>query len=347
MVQPGGMPLKSLIVLLVSACILGWWFTVSAPDYPADWPEPDTGMLARQLGNCPDLRGDYNGVRGELTWLLGPNPDYESHPPVWQEHRAVITQAEDSSWLRIAVSLNEKGLAEFRDRQLRFNLESGGPQIHRDLWLKKGRDYHCRGGWLFNQHFRQWDSVRGMRRVSLQLARDEDGGLVAGATLAMEYPIFSWADVSSDTTITLNETRWNRWRKRDPANDAILARSQDVTLHRYGWVNHGKSIPFRFTSFYVEPICVRFFREGYPVKVSGPLMRRNRDDPRPEEQQCPEPWGRFDVGEVFRRDLRIPYDGMQPSSLEWYRMNDPAKKITVIPIPDVRKLPLMPGEKEK
>jgi len=259
----------------------------------------------------------------------------------------MVTQADDGAWLHIALSLNEKGLAEFRERMLRYNTESGGPQIHRDMRLQQGRDYTCRGGWLFSQHFPQWDFVHGMRRVSLQVARDKSGALIAGATLAIEYPIFSWADVSSDTTIALDETRWHRWPARNPANDAVLVKSQDVTLHRYGWVNHGRSIPFRFTSFYVEPLCVRFIWEGYPVKVSGPVMRRSRDDPRPEEQQCPAPWGRFDVGEVFRRDLTIPYDGVQASSVEWYRLNDTEKKITVIPIPDVRELPLMPGEKQK
>jgi hypothetical protein len=336
---------KSLIVLLVSAGILGWWFTVGSPDYPEEWPKPDTGMLANKMGNCPDLRGDYDGVNGELTWLLGQNPDYESHPPVWQEHRAVVTQADDGAWLHIALSLNEKGLAGFRERMLRFNTESNGADIHRDLWLEHGRDYTCRGGWLFSQYFPQSDFVHGMRRVSLQLARDDSGALIAGATLGIESPIFSWADVSSDTTIVLDETRWHRWPARNPANDAVLANAQDVTLHRYGWINHGNRIPFRFTSFYLEPICVRFVWEGYPVKVSGPVMRRSRDDPRPEEQQCPASWGRFDVGEVFRRDLTIPYDGMQASSIEWYRLNDTEKKITVIPIPDVRELPLMPGEK--
>lgn len=329
------------VIVLIGFLIIAFVIP-EAPDYPKDWPSPDTGPFASAKGNCPNLTGDYDQMDGRLSWLLDANPDIEKSVPHWQEHRAVITQAEDGSWLRIAFSLNEKGLAEYRERLLKFNQEANGGQIHRDVWLEEGKHYVCRLGWLRSARYAQPERVKGSKRKSLQVARDNDGALIAGATISFSHSLFAWADFSSDASINLDKTRWYRWPLRDPENDKTLQGMQEVTLHRYDWVNPGNLVPLRFTSFYLEPICVRFNYSGYPVKVSGPIVRREKDDLRPAEEQCPENWGRFDVGEVFRKQLSFPDDDRRPSFIEWYRMNAPKEKPRIILIEDVRDLPLMP-----
>lgn len=326
-----------LSVWLLAAC--------DAPDYPRDWPAPVAGSFgAGMKGDCPDLTGTYDGVGSELSWLLGSNPDVEKPRPVWQEHRAVVTQADDGSWVRIDFTLNERGLPVYRDRLLGYNLDSNGYDADRGLWLTAGKEYTCRNGWLYSLRYAQGERVKTWQRQSLQLGRNKAGELIAGATISKGLYLSVWAEAQGAHLGNYDDTTWYRWPVRSPAADAQLAAAQSVTLHRYPWVNHGRSIPVRFSSFYVEPLCVRFFYGGYPVKVHGPQVRRSRDDPRPPEQDCPAGWGRFDIGETFRKDLFLPEIVQETSRLEWYVMHAADKTPQVIEIRDVRELPLMPED---
>lgn len=332
--------LKIALPLLV-ACLAG----CDAPDYPAGWSKPASVFWpGNKKGECPDLTGAYDGVHSELTVLLGANPDFEKPWPAWQEHRANITQADDGSWLKVKLTLNERGLAEYRERSLKYNNESNGSMANRDLWLSAGKDYVCRNGWLYSSGFAQGERVHTWQRKSLQLGKDKSGGLIAGATINKDLYISVWAEAQGFYAGSWDDTRWYRWPARDPAADKVLEQAQSVTVHRYNWINHGRTIPMRFSSFYVEPICVRFFYGGYPVKVHGPLVRRGRDDPRPEEQDCTDGWGRFDVGEVFRKELFLPEIVQETSRIEWYVMNAADKTPHIIEISDVRELPLMPEQ---
>lgn len=312
------------------------------PDYPDDWPAPDTGLLVEMKGDCPDLTGRYDRIGSELSWLLSANPDFEKSSPHWFEHTATLTQADDGRWLRIAFKLNEIGLPAYRDQLLEHNNESNGGSADLDLWLEAGKHFVCERGWLYGTRFAQGERVHTWQRKSLRLGKDEAGGLIAGATINKDVYFSVWAGSQGFYLGRWDDTRWYRWPARDPSADAVLRDLQSVTLHRYAWINHGRSIPVRFTSFYVEPICVRFFDGGFPVKVMGPMIRRGRDDPRPEEQACPEGWGRFDVGEVFRRELHLPEIVQKTHRIEWLPMSEPDGEVHVIEIDDVRKLPLMP-----
>lgn len=255
----------------------------------------------------------------------------------------MIAEADDGSWLRIAFRLNEHGLPEYRDHLLKYNNESNGTMIEKDLWLQRGKHYECRKGWLYSTRFAQLEPVHTWQRKSLQLAKDKSGALIAGATVNKEVIVSLWAGSRGFSIGHKDDTTWYRWPRRDPAADAVLASLQSVTLHRYSWVNHGRSIPVRFTSFHVEPICVRYFDGKYPVKVQGPMFVRERDDPRPAEEKCPNGWGRFDIGEVFRREIFLPEIVPETYRIEWYVMSQPDRKPSVITIHDVRELPLMPG----
>lgn len=330
------------LLLLLAACLLQG---CDAPDYPADWPRPVSGgMLASKKGDCPDLTGAYDGVNADLDWLLGSNPDVEKSVPHWFEHRAIITQAEDGSWLKIGLTLNEKGLPAYRDHLLLYNNESNGFMAHKDLWLTAGKEYTCRNGWLYSERFAQPERVHTWQRKSLQLGKDSSGALIAGATINKEIYLSVWAESQGTRIGAADDTRWYRWPARPAQADALLEQVQSVTVHRYKWINHGRRIPVRFTSFYVEPICVRLFYGDHPVKVHGPLVRRGRDDPRPEEQDCTDGWGRFDIGEVFRKEVYLPDIVQEDIRIEWYRMNAADKTPQVIRIGDVRELPLMPEQ---
>jgi len=324
---------SALAVLVLGGC--------GAPDYPKDWPKPDLRSASRK-GACPDLTGAYDRVQAELTWLLGSDPDFEKSIPAWQEHRATISQADDGSWLRIELGLNERGLVEYREHLLKYNQESHGAMNARGVLLRASRDYECSGGWLFSRRFAQAEPVKTWQRKSLQLARDRAGGLIAGATINKSVSLSLYEGTRGISLGRSDDTRWYRWPARAAGADAALAALQDVTVHRYHWTNPGNRIPVRFTSFYVEPICVRFFDGPNPSPARTSTIGRGRDDPRPAEADCPVGWGRFDVGQVFRRDMYIPEEAPGTYRIEWYRLNGDAGKPDVITIDDVRTLPLMP-----
>jgi hypothetical protein len=330
--------MKNVLGLAVLALLGG----CGEPDYPRDWPAPDTGLLGDMKGECPDLTGTYDRVGSELSWLLSADPDFEKPTPHWFEHSATLTQADDGSWLRIDFKLNEIGLPAYRDHLLEHNNESNGASVDFDLWLEAGKHFVCERGWLYSTRFAQDQRVHTWQRKSLQLNKDKAGGLIAGATVNKDVYLSVWAESQGFYLGSWDDTRWYQWPARDPSGDALLEDLQNVTLHRYAWVNHGRSIPVRFTSFYIEPICVRFFYGSYPVKVMGPMIRRGRDDPRPAEQACPEGWGRFDVGEVFRRELQLPEIVQETHRIEWVPMSEFGGEVHVIEIEDVRELPLMP-----
>jgi hypothetical protein len=314
-------------------------------DYPDDWPKPDPGWFARK-GGCPDLVGDYASVNSELSWLLGPDPDFEVPQKAWREHHAAIEQAGDGSWLRITMNLDSSGLDDYRTRMLEFNLESNGSAQEKVLDLKRGEHYECSGGWLESLRFGQAEKVHGMQRKSLRLRKDRGGGLVAGATVEVDQSL-GWGDSRGVALYGKDVTRWYRWPKRDPADEEALSSKQGVDLHRYSWVNHGTYVPVRFTSFFLTPICVKFYDGDYAIAVRGPERRRSRDDAGPPAPECPVSWGKFDLGEVFRKEMRIPAESPHRYRIEWFVLGAEDAIPQTIEISDVRKLPVMPESSKR
>lgn len=313
-----------------------------ARDYPDDWPSPDPGWLSRK-GGCPDLAGDYDSVNSELSWLFSANPDYRVARKTWSEHHARVEQADDGSWLRITMNLNSRGFEDYRERMLKFNQESSGLPIEGLLELKAGEDYECSGGWLEGLRFAQAKEVQGLQRKSLQLRTDKSGGLIAGATVEIDQSL-AWGDSKPIPLGKRKGTQWFRWPKRDPADDQALLAMQGVDVRRYPWVNNGRYVPVRFTSFFLAPICVRFYDGDYAIVLHGPEQVRSRDDRRPPAPACPESWGKFDFGEVFRRELKVPDDFPRKYRIEWFVLGEDASKPEVIRIADARKLPVMPRQ---
>lgn len=323
-------------------CLLLVALTGCAPaDYPGAWPRPALVRLDGK-GDCPNLSGDYDKVNSELSWLLSGDTDFQKPRAAWREHRVRISQAEDGSWLLLEFSLNEHGLAELRERSLKFNQQQvGGPHY---LRLREGEQYECSDGWLYNLLFPQQAFERGMKRVSMRLGRDRDGGLIAGARLLSSQSL-GWGDATGIAIWDKDETRWYRWPPRPPEADLALAAAQSVALHRFGWVNHGLTVPTRFTSFHVEPICLRYEDTGVMTAPSGPEPRRPRDAIEPEAAQCPDGWGKFDAGEVLRREMLIPDQRTAVYRFEWFVLREGESAKHEIRIDDVRDLPLLPGER--
>ena len=320
------------VLLLLAGCGMS--------DYPEGWPGPASGWLSRK-GGCPDLVGEYSPVNSELSWLLSANPDFHVAVRRWSEHYARIEQADDGSWLKITLQLSASGMDDYRTRMLKFNWEGSGLSLDRQIELKVGEDYACSGGWLKGLHFAQDNKVSGMQRKSLRFRRDQDGGMIAAAELEVDQSL-SWADSRAIPLGSGTLTKWYRWPQRDPADADARRAMQGVDLRRYPWVNGGRRVPIRFTSFMLEPICVRFYDGDYGYPVSGPEEVRGRDDRRPPAPTCPASWGKFDLGEVFRKELNIPGETPRLYRIEWFVLGQDEGAPEVIRIRDVQSLPLMP-----
>lgn len=328
----------------VSLLLLLFGLSGCAPaDYPGDWPAAGGGRFDDK-GSCPDLSGDFDGVRGELLYLLGRDPDFEKPIRHTPERRGRLDMAADGSTLDIALELNERGLAEYRERALKHNTE--GVHVVPRQRLRRGEDYECDSGWLQSLHFPQPDFVDGLRRMDLKVGRDRDGGLIAGARLRFRQQL-GWGDSPGIEIWSSDQTHWHRWPARPAAADTMLTAAQSVTLHRHGWVNHGRSVPTRFTSFYVEPICLRFEQYGVVTAPQGPEMRRGRDELGPLPPTCPDGWGKFDLGETFRTGMDLPDDAPRRYRFEWFPLSEGEAGRREIVVSDPRELPLMPGESER
>ena len=319
-------------------CVAAWWLLRGEPDYPNGWPKPDWTLL-RHRGGCPNLNATFTHVNSELPWLLGHDPDSSVARHPWQDSRAAITQSPDGDSVMISFSLSPKGFEEFREREIRYNSETFGDVV-KPLTLRRGVDFDCAGNWLYGKYFAQDSESHGWRRQELKVGRDRDGGLIAGARTTKQSSI-GWGDSPRVSLGRHDETTWYRWPKDDPDTDAALAKLQSVDLHRYGWKNgNGTSVPIRFTSFYLEPICVRFSTidtvgNAYSVTRHGPHQGKS-------DIACPEGWGEFDLGQVLRAEMDIPKEPAWRYRIEWFPWSARNGKPNVIEVADVQTLPLMP-----
>lgn len=313
------------------------------PGYPEDWPAPASNLFARK-GGCPDLSGRYDHIGSELPWLLGRNPDVETAQPAWFDHRARVDMADDGGSVIMQLGLSERGLPAWRDHLLRYNLDHPyEKRASQPLELKRDRDYACRGGWLYSLHYPQAQAAHGWQRRTLQVAKDASGALIAGATIRKDQG-FGWGDAPGVSLWAANDTRWYRWPKRERAADDRLKALQSVELRRYRWINGGTRVPTRFTSFHLDPICMRVRRDGRWLPVPAPRLAPH--EKLPSDPPCPDGWRVMRLGDTVRQEFSLPAEtgATVPDRIEWRPAADRAGLAQVIPIPDPRQLPLMPGE---
>jgi hypothetical protein len=326
------------VIGVLLLCAAAWWFLRGEADYPKDWPRPTRTFLSHR-GGCPDLNATFTEVNSELPWLLGHDPDYFVARKPWVDSRATIVQSPDGDSMTISFSFSPKGFEDFRQRMIKYNTESNGRVTAQPVTLKRGVDFECSRGWLYGNYFPEAAASHGWQRQELKLGRDNDGGLIAGARITKQSTI-GWGDSPRISLGRYDETTWYRWPKDDPATDAALAKLQTVDLHRYGWKNHGgTTMPIRFTSFYLEPICVQFVEtdtagNSWGHAHSGPEQGAS-------DVKCPEKWGKFDLGEVLREDMDIPSATAHRYRIEWFPWSARDAKPNVIDVADVQALPSM------
>lgn len=323
--------LLGLTVLLLVQC--------RPSGYPEDWPRPASSLLSRK-GRCPDLAGRYDHVGGELRFLLGSRPDFQQSAGSWAEHVATVTQADDGRWLKVRFELNEVGLRAFRE---------GRPAGKRagaydGLDLKRGADFDCSGGWLYNLHFPVFGSVSD-RQSELRFARDGDGGLIADAVFDRQNS-FGWGDSPGIDLWRSDDHRWYRWELRRDEMDGAIRSLEGVVIRRFSWTNHDRNVPTRIENFHLAPLCARLV-ETHPIASIAvqyhlpPELRLGRGETR-AEPECPEHWGRFEPMSQMLHQMEI---GEQAPSyrFEWRLAAQPNSTPTVLEIPDVRGLPTIPS----
>lgn len=320
--------------LLLSAC--------DAPDYPDDWPAPDNGFFSRK-GGCPDLTGDYDSVGSELPWLLGSNPDFESTRQAWFEHRAKVSMSDDGDEVHFDISINEKGFEKFRAHMLEHNLAGEARRfLGTSFTLRKGDDYRCSGGWLHSLHFPQAEREHGWQRKKLQVGRDSDGGLIAGATINQDVSL-GWGDSRGVPLGTMDETRWYRWPARSPWADSELEALQGFEWRRYWWVNHNTRMATRMINYYLEPVCVRL--QAFPRNPDNQWFSKPPQPSQDESGKCPQGWRQLNFAGTYNTELVLPEQGGPLYRLEWYPLGKGASAVNTIELQDVRDLPAMPRRK--
>ncbi len=319
-----------LIVLLpsLSGC---------SDEYPDDWPSKKGMFTARKGGSCPDLEGDYTNVSSDLLVLFGVGSSSDR----WRDHHARITQADDGSWLRIELGLNAKGMQAATGTTAKGQPGFGG--LGRSTTLKEDAQYYCRNGWLYSY---AWDhgGDETMGTEYLRFGKDRGGGLIAGGVVTMAQSL-RWGDSPSIPLGQGKFARWYRWDARDPGDEAAVARLERVHLQRASWVNPGGHVPTYFSNFTTKPICARLV-QVWRIAGQSPVITRGNtttsSDDAGKPYGCPQDSGTMGTitTTIWQVDVPDPDSVLGDYRVEWQRVDRLAQPWNVVPIADVRDLPV-------
>jgi len=305
--------------------------------YPDNLPRLAGSWFSRQ-GACPDLRGDYQDVSFQFMLKFGLGSSLD----LWNRHHAHITQAVDGSWLDIELGLSAAGMRAARGERGKDEPMFSG--LGRGQRLRLGDHYRCRGGWL-HVLAREGSGDDNFRYESTRFAKDRSGGLIAEEIVSRAQTI-GWADSRAISLGRGHETRWSRWPLRDPGDAAAVAALEGVRLTRADWINNGRSVPTYFSNFHLDPICARLVREWRidgqkPIISLADEIRRSRDEPtRPF--QCPQESGEMASlsTTIWQIDVPEPDSALGDYRVEWQRIDQFDRAWNIIPIKDVRTLPI-------
>lgn len=309
-------------------------------EYPDDWPGPKGVFTSRKGWSCPNLEGDYTNVSSDLLVMFGVGSTLDR----WRDHHARITQADDGSWLRIELGLNAKGMRAATGQQGKGGPRFGG--LGRSITLKEDAQYYCRNGWLYS-YARDHTGDETFGYEYLRFGKDRRGGLIAGEMVTMAESL-SWGDSPGIPLGQGRHPRWYRWEERDPGDAAAVARLEGVTLRRAGWINHGREIPTYFSNFNVLPICARLV-QVWRIPGQTPVISRGDTTTTMDENGkpygCPEDSGTMGsiTTTIWQVDLPDQEGALGDSHVEWQRVDQLDQPWHVIPIPDVRDLPISGG----
>ena len=293
--------------------------------YPREWPSAKPSASSMSTG-CPDLTGHFDHVGSEFLWLLSTSADFlgPARKSMF-EHKASITMLENGRVMRIAITLNERGLVDYRNHSIRYDAGNVGTDEMTGsghLTLRLGQHYHCSGGWLFNSFFAQPQRKNGWKPESLKFSRDKEGGLIAGATINMSNSV-KWGDAPAIGFGNSDRTRWFRWPARPAASDATLPEVETVSLSRAWWINGkppNQRVPVKVWSFLSYPVCARLVetpRAGGAESLHttpGRYVGPHRVD------DCPKGWGGIWPGGAFIAPLGLAEEGAPIYHVQWWAM---------------------------
>lgn len=303
----------------IAGCIAGM-LSLSAcnlSEYPDDWPGRAWGLFSRK-GGCPDLVGEYDGADEYLLsklhgWMENGNlTDYV-------DHTVKITQADDGAWLRFEFAVNETGLDALEARKRGSVLEP-----YASIAWTRGRQYRCHSGGLFAN--------------DTEFARDRSGGLIAHWTRREKGSLrVGSTDIPTGTGV---HNGWRRWAARDPARNAALKERGHFMLGQTDWKKGDDFTRVHLTSFFSEPLCVRYLRRDASGTTSRTFLNSREAGPAgPQPWDCPAAWGGMDAGTMFDMEMRFPEQGRDLHRIEWFRLGETPDQARHIEIRDVRALP--------
>jgi hypothetical protein len=257
----------------------------------------------------------------------------------WFPHEVTITQSGDGDTLVLAFRHTAEGRRRYREHVLANNLDGwarGGTDT-----LLRGRDFACDDGWLTAERYPQAESSGGQRRTRLQLGRDADGGLVAGATREVQRSLSVRAGSPGLDLGTGTQTRWRRFPPAAAAaTDEPAASERTIDVHRYPWTNrNGAEIVARLDNYTGETVCVRLWdaRADSTIPARGAARAAASYA---VVRGCPQFWvGLRDLG-VYRAALETRAEVRY--RIAWRPLDAPTATPVERDLPPPAELPLMP-----
>ncbi len=323
-------PVRVIIILAgVAFAAFVYWvlpgFGVS--DYPKGWSPPR--LMAGNKGGCPDLSGSYDDVDDVVPRLLQGGPAWVQGGRSWFEHKAVVTQAPDGSWLEMQFALNERGLPKHREHVMTYN--QGWPHGDR-LVLKRDVDYRCEGRWL-----------RPTKRPDVLVGKNRAGEMIIGEARQVSGQ-FSYGNISFGPE-SVARTFWIRWLYRPASAEARMQAASSFEVNRYRWSNkNGSEIVVKIANYMGEDLCVRIWDVGAAraddKSANAPSLTGTIDD----GEGCPAAWLRMPNLGNDNFGLRIPNVLYR---IAWRRLADPDAAPTIIDVPRPADLALMPDQDEE
>lgn len=320
----GGRVWIALPILLIGAFV--YWILpgFGAPDYPSKWAAPK--LYTGSKGGCPDLTGVYDGVSEEVPRLLQGSPAWVQGIRPWFEHKAVVTQAEDGSWLEIQFALNERGLPAHRQHVMTYN--QGWPHGGK-LVLKRDKDYRCSGRWL-----------RSLKNEAVFVSRNRAGELIVGETRVVSGE-FRYGNLSIGPE-SVEKTMWRRWISRPAAADEQMHALYSFEVNRFPWLNKdGTEVVVKVSNYLGEDICLRVWEadavDAEDKSANADIVTGSIYD----SVGCPAAWLRMRALGNDNFGLRVPDVAYR---IAWRPTADPDAAPRIMEVPYPTDLPPMPDQ---
>lgn len=324
----------------------------NADEYPTDWPNP--ALFPRSFLGCPDFSGEYDNANHSIPRLLTHQPVWEKGIRVWFEHKAIVTQAPDDSWIKISFELNERGLVKHREHTLKHGL--AWPSGHfQTITLKKNDHYDCGMRWLNLDLLPDVDLAEG-GNGKVRMTLDRQGNLVAGYTKKEWTSFGTFFGQSIGPSWQTDKTRWLRWTKRPKEADAALKAVQTLEVYRRKrYPVHGPNQLIGIANFLGRDMCVRVWNSAAPDPDDPSASVRNSEGRIGERKRmpdgsmtldlpCPAGWEWFKPTQMTNYFLRADDPKSERYKLAWFPLQEKDAKPEVRDLDDLETLPGPPGD---